>query len=434
MLAAFTTPMFLPVPVRTPRRSLGPLGLGLLALLLAQPAWAVVELALQLDSSWVSDSNPMRLPADSDSQALLGRASKGDSMMALDLRAALIAPLLSDGTRLEVLATQGKRQYGHLSQLDHEVQQLDARLLWQAGPLWRGRLDYGSDERLYQPQNAIQTGRDLMRQQQTRSELALRVTEDLSLPLNLERQSVRHENPQNQFLDRNDTVAQLSLRYVSPLGSTLSVGTRRTAVDYPHRGAADAALLDTHYTDQLHFAEVDWAYSPLTRIGGRIGLLQRQYQDLAPNNFDRRIGSLRLSYQPSPLTRIEGEWGRRVYDSGTPSALYFLSSGLRLALDWRWSELTRLRLLAAHDRQQNQGAAVAGAPPAQADNMVNRLGATVDYSISRGWRLYAEGLRDRFSTVGGGTAIVQNTLRLGLVYSYESLSGTAARAGLGRQP
>lgn len=410
------------------------LGLGVVCGGLALPAQAVVELAVQLDTSWSSDSNPLRLPVGSDVQTLLGRPDKRDSTMSADLRAAMMAPLGSDGTRLELVATQGKRQYQHETQLDHEVRQLDARLYWQLTPLWRGRVTYGTDERLYQPQNNVQVGRDLMRQQVGSSELALRVTEDLSVPLTLERLSVRHENPQNQFLDRNDHVVQLALRYTSPLGSAVQLGSRRTGVDYPNRGSADAAVLDTHYTDQLHFVDVDWVYSPMTQFGGRLGLLQRHYDSLSDNNFDHRLATLRAIYQPSPLTRIDAEWGRRIYDSSTPSALYFLSSGLRVGLDWRWSELTRVRLQASHDRQQNQIANLPGASPAQADNMVNRLGASVNYTISRGWRLYAEGLRDRFTTVGGGTAIQQNVFRLGLEYTYESVAGTAARAGLGRRP
>lgn len=408
--------------------------LAWLAATVAGPAAAVVELAVQLDSSWASDSNPLRLPASADTQTLLGRSSPGDSTMALDLRAALIAPLGSDDTRLELLATEGKRQYRQQTQLDHEVRQMEARLFWQLSPLWRGRVSYGIDERLYQPQNAIQVGRDLMRQHVGLSEVSLRVTEELSLPLTLERLSVRHENPQNQFLDRNDHAVQMALRYTSPLGSSLQLGTRRTGVDYPNRGPADAAILDTRYTDQLNFVEVDWAYSPMTQVGGRLGWLQRHYDSLGINDFDQRLATLRASYQPSPLTRLDLEWGRRVYDSSTPSSLYFLSTGVRAGLDWRWSELTRVRLQASHDRQQNQLPGTAGAVPSQPDNMVNRLGASVNYAISRGWRLYAEGLRDRFTTVGGGTAIHQNVLRLGLEYTYESVSGTAARAGLGRRP
>jgi hypothetical protein len=225
----------------------------------------------------------------------------------------------------------------------------------------------------------------------------------------------------------------MALRYTSPLGSALQVGTRRNGVDYPNRGAADAAILDTRYTDQLNFVDVDWAYSPKTQVGGRLGWLQRRYESLGSNDFDQRLATLRASYQASPLTRLDLEWGRRVYDSSTPSSLYFLSSGVRVGLDWRWSELTRMRLQASHDLQQNRLPGMVGAVPSQADNRVNRLGASVDYAISRGWRLYAEGLRDRFTTVGGGAAIHQNVLRLGLEYTYETVSGTAARAGLGRR-
>ena len=410
------------------------MALAALATAGAGPAMAVVELAVQLDSSWASDSNPLRLPAGADTQTLLGRSGPGDSTMAVDLRAALIAPLGSDDTRLELLATEGKRQYRQQTQLDHEVRQLEARLFWQFSPLWRGRVSYGTDERLYQPQNAIQVGRDLMRQHVGLSELSLRVTEELALPFTLERLSVRHENPQNQFLDRNDHAVQMAVRYTSPLGSVLQLGTRRTAVDYPNRGPADAAILDTRYTDQLNFVDIDWTYSPMTQVGGRLGWLQRRYENLGSNDFDQRLATLRASYQPSPLTRVDLEWGRRVYDSSTPSSLYFLSSGVRASLDWRLSELTRLRLQASHDRQHNQQPGSIGAAPGLPDNMVNRIGGSVNYAISRGWRLYAEGLRDRFTTVGGGTAIQQNVLRLGLEYTYESVSGTAARAGLGRRP
>lgn len=428
-------PDFYPPPKRRSGAGLlHGLALATLGAVLSSPAWAVVDLAVQLDSSWASDSNPLRLPAGADTQTLLGRANPKDSVMSVDLRAAMIVPLGSDDTRLELKATEGKRQYQQQTQLDHEVHQFDARLFWQLSPLWRGRVSYGTDDRLYQPQNAIQVGRDLMHQQQGGSEVALRITEDLSVPMGLERVSVRHENPQNQFLDRNDQAVQLALRYASPLGSSVSVGTRRTGVDYPHRGPADASILDTHYTDRLHFMDVDWSYSPLTRVGGRLGVLQRHYDTLGQNDFDRRLATLRASYQPSPLTRFDAEWGRRLYDSATPSALYYLASGLLVGMDWRLSELTRVRLSAAHDRQQNQAAATPGAPLGLPDNMVNRLGASIDYSISRGWRLYAEGQRDRFTTVGGGNAIQQNVLRLGLEYTYENLAGTAARVGLGRRP
>ncbi|MDD0837171.1 hypothetical protein PSQ40_01175 [Curvibacter sp. HBC61] len=429
----FTTRL---LPARSPKLRLGALGaLGVawgVAWGVATPAQAVVEVAVQLDSSWASDSNPLRL-ADSNPAANPVQGRQSDSLMSVDARAALITPLLSDSTRLEITASQGRRQYRQQSQLNHQAQQFEARLLWEATPLLRGRVSYATDERLYQPQNSVQVVRDLVRQQTTGSEVALRATPELEVPLTLERVSVRHDAAQNQYLDRNDNAVQLALRHQSPLGSTLTVGQRRLSVDYPNRSPADVAVLDDRYRDQLSFVEVDWVYSPLTRLGGRLGHLQRSYQNLGPNNFSLMVGNLSAGYQFSPMSRVDVEWFRQVYDSATPSTLYYLASGVRLGLGWRWTELTRLRLLANHERQQNQPGQLGGLP-SQPDNLRTRLGASLDYSLARGWRAYVEGSRDRFVSVNGGAAIAQNVVRLGLEYTYESLAGTAERGRLGRRP
>ncbi|WP_273926505.1 hypothetical protein [Curvibacter microcysteis] len=400
------------------------------ALVWCAPAQAVVEVAVQLDSSWANDSNPLRL---SDRNTTPGVTRQSDSVMSVDVRAALIAPLLSDSTRLEINAALGRRQYQSQNQLDHEARQFESRLVWEASPLLRGRVAYATDERLYQPQNAVQVVRDLVRQQTTSSEVALRATPELELPLTLERISVRHDAAQNQYLDRNDNAVQLALRHLSPLGSTLTVGQRRLSVDYPNRSAADVAVLDDRYHDQLSFVDVDWAYSPLTRFGARVGHLQRSYQNLGPNNFGLTVANLRGTYQHSPMSRVDVEWFRQVYDSATPSTLYYLASGVRLGLGWRWSELTRLRALASHERQQNQPGAL-GAIPRQPDNQLTRIGGSLDYSLARGWRAYVEGSRDRYASVAGGAVIAQNVLRLGLEYTYESLAGTAERGRLVRRP
>jgi hypothetical protein len=161
-------------------------------------------------------------------------------------------------------------------------------------------------------------------------------------------------------------------------------------------------------------------------------LLRRSYDSLPSSDFQRRLADLRLAYQLSPMSRADVQWSQQVYDSTTPGVLYYLSTGVRGSVGWRMSELTRFRILGAHEKLQNQAAFnVAGGFP---DSIVNRLGASVDYSIARGWRVYAEGSRDRFTTVGGGSAVRDNVLRIGLEYTYENGPGAAERGRLLRRP
>ena len=420
-----------PLPLST--RTLVAVAAGAVCLL-GMPAQALVETAVQLESSWASDSNPLRLPQGANLPQLIGRDRQNSDVLSVDARAAIIAPLMSDDARLEITAGEGRRSYRQLPQLDHEVQHLDSRLVWRAGRLWRGQLQYQSDSDLYQPLNQVLVSRDRVKQEQTSSEIALRATEDLELPLTVARLTVRHDNPQNQFLDLDQNSGQLALRYSSALGSVLQVGVRAATSEFPYRSAADAASLDTRYTDRQGFVDVDWAYSALTHVRARLATLSRSYATLTQSDFSRPLGGLGLSYDYSAKTRFDAGWSRQVNDSSTAGVLYYLADAFQASVAWRWSEVTRLRLLASHARQHNQPADGAGAVATLPDNFVSHLGASVDYALTRGWALYAEGSRDRFTTAGGGTAIDQNVFRVGLQYNYESVPGTSTRARLNNRP
>ena len=405
---------------------------GVAPLWVCTPAQAVVDLALQLDSSWASESNPLRLPVGSSPQELLKRDATSDSILSVDARLAMVAPLLSDRTRLEITAGAGRRDYSQMPQLNHRPQQLDARLVWEGDRWLKGRLGYRTDQTLYQPLNAVLVSRDVLTQRVTSSEVAVRVTPDLDLPLGFDRSSLRHESAVNQFLDRNETGTQLALRYTSTLGSVFTAGARYSDVDYPHRGAADVASLDERYSDRQRFVDMTWVYSPFTTAALRLNWLDRSYNTLQQSDFQHLLGHARVAYQYSPKTRFDVEWVRQIYDSTTPNVLYYLSTAMRASVGWRFSEFTRFRLIGSHEQQQNRPGfnAAAGLP----DTHINRLGGSIDYSVAPGWRLYADGLRDRLTTVGGGSTVRNNVLRVGLEYTYENVAGAADRGRLNRRP
>lgn len=395
-------------------------------------AFAVVETAVQLDATWSTDNNPYRLPNDSNARQALGRDRVEDQILSHDLRVALIAPVLSDQTRLEFVATISHREYGAFKQLSHDAKFLDSRFIWQAGRLFRGRLRYSEEDSLFPYQDSGFFDRDMNHVKALSNEVALRMTEDIEFPFTLERTSRRQDLTINQRLDRDDTSAQLTVRHATPMGSSVQFGFKYLISDYPNRTPTQIADLDSRSIDRESFLDVDWAYSPITRLGGRFGNYERRYRTLSQRDFSRPNTLLRVVHDYSYATRLTFSVFSQSRDSNIANALYYLSTGTQAEVNWRYSPLLQVRLQMRQERQEYQS--VTAAPGNLATTNANRFAARVDYQVTRDWRLYLDASQETLTRSAGQATIHQKILRTGLVYTYENLGGVAAKVALERRP
>ncbi|MBK6648997.1 MAG: hypothetical protein IPG42_04360 [Betaproteobacteria bacterium] len=390
------------------------------------------ELVLQMDTGLRTDSNPFRFTDDATPQASLGTLKKSDSIFSVDVRAAGIAPLDSPETRLLLSGQLGKRDYQQFSQLDNQDGSYRTAFQWRFGDLWRGEVLRSSQTQLYQYLDGSFTQKAMLRTELTSAEVALKITPEVQLPATISRQTLRFENAVLNPNDRNDTVVDVGARWDSSLGSTLRTGFRSTQTHFLNRSDTQIALLDSGYRDRELYLSTDWQYSVMSRVGGRLGYVHRNYSVLGSRNFSVLNAELLATYDYSPLTRFTASIWNRPVGTTDVNTLYTINTGGQLGVRWAATPKTRLTLQAAEELQRYQST-VLGSSVSNPELRRTRLGGSVVHAFTPDIRVYAEGFREKLDRGSLGSAINQTSIRLGLEYTYESLRDGALRTGLGER-
>lgn len=403
-----------------------------LALLLPVQAHAVTELVLQLDSSWRTDSNPLRFPDNANVSALLGRTSTNDSILSTDVRGAVIVPLDSPETRLLLTGQLGHRHYDQLTQLDNAEYAYKANLQWRLGTLWKGEMFHSQEQQMYGYLDGSLSSREMTHRTTDNIELALRVTPDIELPLTLRRRHLRYDLPINALFDSTERSADIGVRLKTGTNSTARTGFRSTSTNFPERTAAQVTLLDSAYQDNELYLESDWQYSVFTRLSGRVAALKRRYNALGSKDFSALTTEMRVLYDYSPMTRLTLEAWSRPYGTTDRATLYTLVKGVQLNARWQASAKTRITAQVTQELQRYQ---YADLQPGQNNPELSRVrwGGGVVYAITRDVSVYADGFRERLDRGTLGAGISQTSVRAGIEYTFENITGLAQRTGLGER-
>ncbi len=401
-------------------------------LLLSIHANATTELLLQLDSSWRYDSNPLRLTENVDIRTALGTDRKSDSVIATDVRFAIVHPLDSPETQLVFTGQLGNQGYRQLTQLDNTEYAYKGSLEWRSGDLWKGRLLRSQEQQLYDYLNGTLTIREMVHRTTDTAEVALRVTPDLEFPFSIQNQQKRYDTPTNRMFDSRRRSLDGGVQFRNEAGSNISVGLRSAEVNFPERTVAHIASLDSGYGDNEIYLASDWRYSVFTRLSGRIGSLQRTYATLESKNFSTLTTELRVQHDYSPKTRLTIDFWSRPDEVADSTILYAMVSGLRVGTTWLASDKTRVNLQASKELQRYQYVTTI---PGQSNPELHRLriGGSGTYAVSRDIQMYIDGFRDRLDQGTFGANIGQNMLRVGLEYTFENVKGLAQRTALGER-
>ena len=274
------------------------------------------------------------------------------------------------------------------------------------------------------------TSREMTHSTADNAELALRVSPDIEIPVAISRRQLTYDSPVNWAFDNEERSSDVAVRFKSTTGSNFRVGVRSTDVIAPRRSAAQISSLDSGFKDKEIYAQTNWQYSVLTGFGGRIASLQRAYANLDTMNFSALTTELNVNHEFSPKTRVTLDVWKRPYGITDPATLYALGTGAQLGTRWQASAKTRISLQASNETQRYYASNLA-LGQSNAELTRRRLGGGVDYEITRGVRLYADGYRDQLSRGTLGADIEQNVFRIGLEYTYENMPGVAERANLG---
>lgn len=401
--------------------SVSSVALGVAILLAAMPthSWATAELVLQMDTSWTHDSNPQRL----------GTADVADNLVATELRVAAIQPLDSPDTRIVVSGQFGDNRYGHLDALNSYPQAYKGALEWRWTDAWRGAVAHGYKRQAYEVVDASRTRRDVYSQTDSSASLTLQMTPWIAFPAELRTSQLSYDTAANTAFNARSNVVAMGARMGSGTGSSVGVGVQSTEVRFADRTGTALGTGGSGYREQEVYVDALWEVSPFTRMTLRAAPLQRSYDGVAEKNFNELATDLQLRYTYSPKTNVTLDWSDRPTDSTDASALFTRVNRLQWGAQWRPSPITQFALTLSQERQNNQ--AVAGSTALNPEVRRYRLGAGFVYAASRDVRLYVDGFTDRTERASLGPDILQNTVRVGVEYTFENIPDASKRVGLG---
>lgn len=391
------------------------LALALLAALAAVPAQAQsptfpegMEHVFRLRSMPQYHSNPARLP-DNDTRR------QGSQVLINTIGGAVRMPLLSERTRLELAGNIGDARYDGNRQLDHQPKQFSAALPWRAGKLFAGRFSYGYSDRLYEYLNRTWPDRDMQAQQRWQSQLGLRVTEDLTLPLlSVYQGRSRYETDLNRTLyNRDETGWEASAYYSGMDRSFVNAGFRQSRVNYIDRTDFWRAQIDDAYQDNEIFIDSHWDLTIKTSVETRFGYLRRSYENLGERDTSLITIDTRASYQYSPKTRFEVYGWRRPYSNDdSPDTIYSTQTGLRMTMRWQASDRSAAWLSVAREVQADTRFS-----GVDSRSTVWRYGTRLEWKATDNVRMVLDGYRTREVGADAGNSFSQNIVRLGVEFS-----------------
>ncbi|MDE2429441.1 MAG: hypothetical protein KGM99_11970 [Burkholderiales bacterium] len=413
-----------------------PPGIILLGLLssFSVPARATAELVLQLETSLTSDTNPFRFyDGQKDAQQnTIERQS--DKQTGTELRAGAILPIASDRTRLILTGSLGNHHYKNYRDLDHHLSAGDASLEWAAGNAVSGRVTAGKEDRLFQYINGTLTDRDLSHQTRAGADLNLKINNDWTVTASLDKSGLGYDLQVNKLYNFDERGKQLGIRYMSPTGSSVAVGTRLSETVYPDRNAQQIADLDQRYKETEVYLDGEWRYSVKSVTSAHLGLIRRRYDSLVDNDT-RLFNTLwRGTYHYSPKLRLDIQIWDRPFNIIDPTILYVVTKGARFDALWKWSDKTQFNFSTL---LQNSDQTLVPRLAALEDGIsrketLQRFGVGANYQFQRGFRLFLDSFYEKVKRESDQANLNQAVVKLGFEYTYENLPGSAARVGLTR--
>ncbi len=388
-------------------------------MLLPSTAAATTELVLQMDMSWSHDSNPQRLAS----------GELPDRLLATEARLAIVHPLDSPDTRLVFSANAASNTYSDLRDLDNSPRGHKAALEWRASDLVRGTVYQGRARRPYDVVDAERTRRDMSDQIEVGAGLTLQITPWIEFPIEMKVRRQTYETLANAAFNTDERSTSLGIRWVTGAGSSLGMGLQASNVSFDDRSVLLATSLGARYRAESAYLEATWQYSPFTRLTAKLEPIQRSYTYLESKSYSEVGTELHIRHTYSPKTSFTADWSQRPSDTTDSNALYTLVNRIEWGAQWRASSDTQIVLAWSQERQLNQLAW--GSNAANAELRRERAGLGLIFAASRDLRLYLDGYTDHTRRSDNTADFFQNTLRLGVEYTFENMPNLARKAGLG---
>lgn len=379
-----------------------------------------IQYVLQEQTQYFYRSNPFLAES--------GSPRKSANMVWLHgVRGAVVVPLGSERTRLELAGSYGKLSYNREKLLDYHPYHGLVRLPWQAGNLWVGNIEFEQDASEYRWLDRTWPQGDTLSTGRRYANLGLRLTDSLTAPiLTFGQSDIRYRQQINHSFDQHANWTQISGRYQGVGRSLAQFGLRDTNGLYLHRLDALAEVLGRRFKEHKIYFDVTWDLSEKTVIGAHLDWSPRRYLDVWERDATLWNVEGRAGWDYSVKTRFDGRiWHQSYPNDRDIDVLYSTYTGVQVTMRWEASPKTFASLSAVHELQDDT--LPNGDGTLSRVTRSNRLGARVEWSVGPRVAVVLDAWRNQVGGRHGRSSYTDNMLRVSLVFGYGNGVGSPER-------
>jgi exopolysaccharide biosynthesis operon protein EpsL len=323
-----------------------PLGASLVLVAAAGGAMAdeLDTLQFRASQSFQHDSNIFRLSDQANTQAILGRPERSDTVSTTTVGIKLNKPVGLQ--RFELGANFEVNKYSRFSSLDFNALSYAAAWRWSLTPSFHGNLT--TDRREY-----IDNTADIQNQGQVNRRTDKATVLDAEYEVDgvwrlLGGVFQRDSKSSRPFVFQGDskiTGNEVGFRYQFPYATSLAYRFKNSTGEYSNNFFPGIAGSD--FKDREHEVRGEWRPGGRSTLNGRISHFARKHDTLPLRDFSGVTGQLDWNYEFTGKTSAAAGIVREIGSYQTNNASYF--QGTRVFVAPKWNATEKITLLARYD-------------------------------------------------------------------------------------
>lgn len=242
--------------------------------------------------------------------------------------------------------------FDRFNALDHLAYGLLAEARWEYGTNWSGTAGYTRRQVMADLGEVRAPVEDLIITDRGYFTAAYRVTPDVRVRAGLDATNVEREGDGRAGIETESTGITVGADYITPLGNAIGLEVRRTDGEIAPVGGAVLPIGSHDYEETEVSAVLTYALGARTRVNGRLGRTEREFEAFPGRDFKGNTGRLSVEWGMSPRTLLEGEIWREARSIVDVAASYVDSRGWSIGP--RWAPTAKIAVSARYMEEERK--------------------------------------------------------------------------------
>jgi hypothetical protein len=296
---------------------------------------------------YVDDSNLLR---KSDAAAtLLGIDDTSDRYLSTE--AGFATELQVSRQRFQIDGRVYHNAYDRFDAADHTGGDARGTWFWLYGPLWEGELQYRYKRKLRGFENQGVPEKDMISRHEVNASAMRRLTPRWRVGAEASWADI--DSTETETLAKTLLSGGTRVDWTSPSGNVAGLRLSLDRAEHDRETERD-------YDEWFFGPDVDWRYSPKTRILAWAGYKQREHEGQSQRDFDGFVGRAAVKWRPTVKTLINATVERDITNLEDEISEYAVMESVSLEPIWDITPKTTLRGLVAYSEEDYRGGAGGG--------------------------------------------------------------------------